>query len=69
MPKNKETVGFVEAIHNWLDEMGKQWLKIYEPKRTRTKTGRYVKDNPKTKNINEAWVSGKKPKKSVKKKA
>ena len=27
-----------------------------EPKRARTKTGRYQKDNPKTKNVNEAYV-------------
>ena len=39
-----------------------------EPKRARTKSGKYVKDNPKTAK-NEAWVSGKAPKKKVAKKA
>ena len=67
MSEGKE-VGFVKAIHNWLDEMGKQWLEIYKPKRARTKKGKYVKDNPKTK-TNEAWVGGKKPKKPIKKKS
>mgnify|MGYP003115347370 CR=1 FL=1 len=35
-----------------------------KPKRARTKSGRYVKDNPKTPQ-NEAWVGGKAPKKKA----
>lgn len=37
--------------------------KNYEPKRARTKKGRYVADDPTTKNVNEAWVKGKAPNK------
>ena len=36
-----------------------------EPKRARTKRGRYRGDNKSTKDINEAWVGGKAPKKKV----
>ena len=38
-----------------------------EPKRARTKSGKYRKDNKATKNVNEAWVGGKAPKKRKKK--
>ncbi len=38
-----------------------------KPKRARTKSGRYVKDNPKTAK-NEAWVGGKAPTKKATKK-
>ena len=38
-----------------------------KPKRARTKSGKYVKDNPKTAK-NEAWVGGKAPKKKAVKK-
>ena len=38
-----------------------------EQKRARTKSGRYRKDDKATKNINEAWVGGKAPKKRKKK--
>ena len=58
----------VKALHAWLDSMKEAWSSIYTPKRARTKSGRYVKDNPKTK-ANEAWIGGKKPKKPVKKSA
>ena len=59
----------VKAIHAWLDSMRETWSAIYTPKRARTKSGKYVKDNPKTK-ANEAWIGGKKPvKKSAKKKS
>ena len=46
---------FEEAC-NWLTE-----IIVGKPKRARTKTGRYQKDNPKTKNVNEAYVRGKSP--------
>jgi|TARA_B100001245_G_C22845671_1_gene406481 hypothetical protein len=38
------------------------------PKRARTKRGRYKGDNKSTKDVNEAWVGGKKPRKKRKKK-
>ena len=38
-----------------------------KPKRARTKKGRYRKDDKSTKDINEAWVGGKAPKKKRKK--
>ena len=38
-----------------------------KPKRARTKKGKYKADNKKTKNVNEAWVGGKAPKKKRKK--
>ena len=34
-----------------------------KPKRARTVKGKYKADNKKTKNVNEAWVGGKAPKK------
>ena len=37
-----------------------------KPKRARTKKGRYRKDDKSTKDINEAWVGGKAPKKKKK---
>ena len=37
-------------------------------KRARTKKGKYKADNKKTKDVNEAWVGGKAPKKKNKKK-
>ena len=36
-------------------------------KRARCKIGRYLSDDPKTKDINEAWVGGKSPKNRRKK--
>ena len=44
------------------------WGKEVKPKRARTKSGKYKKDNKATKDINEAWVGGKAPKKTRKKK-
>ena len=38
-----------------------------EPKRARTKKGRYRGDNKTTESYNEAWVGGKAPKKRKKK--
>ena len=37
--------------------------KNHKPKRARTKRGRYVADDPSTKNVNEAWIGGKAPNK------
>jgi len=44
------------------------WGKEVKPKRARTKSGRYKKDNKATKDVNEAWVGGKAPKKTRRKK-
>ena len=44
------------------------WGKEVKPKRARTKSGKYKKDNKATKDVNEAWVGGKAPKKTRKKK-
>ena len=38
-----------------------------KPKRARTKKGTYKADDKSTKNVNEAWVGGKAPKKTRKK--
>ena len=37
-----------------------------KPKRARGKKGRYLADDPTTKDVNEAWVGGKAPKKGKK---
>jgi hypothetical protein len=39
-----------------------------KPKRARTKSGKYKADDKKTKDVNEAWVGGKAPKKKAKRK-
>ena len=39
------------------------WGTEPEPKRARTKKGRYKADDKSTKDVNEAWVGGKAPKK------
>ena len=41
--------------------------KLDKPKRSRGKKGRYLSDDPTTKDVNEAWVGGKAPKKKRKK--
>ena len=43
-------------------------LKTEKPKRARTKKGRYKADDKSTKDVNEAWVGGKAPKKKKRKK-
>ena len=44
-----------------------EYIGLKRPKRARTKSGRYRKDNKATKDVNEAWVGGKAPKKRKKK--
>ncbi len=44
------------------------WGTEPEPKRARTKKGRYKADDPTTKDYNEAYVGGKAPKKKKRKK-
>jgi hypothetical protein len=53
-------------MFNWLKNLS--WANIIgydDPKRARTKRGRYKGDDKSTKNVNEAWVGGKAPKKEV----
>lgn len=45
---------------------GEVALPTEEPKRARTVKGRYKGDDKSTPNVNEAWVSGKAPKKKAK---
>ena len=55
---------------NWLEKiLGTDALVLnneYKPKRARTKRGRYKGDDKSTKNVNEAWVGGKAPKRTYK---
>ena len=39
-----------------------------KPRRAKTSTGRFIADDKSTKDINEAWVKGKAPKKKKRKK-
>ena len=51
--------------HNWpFKALEKEMMK--KPKRARGKKGRYKADDPTTKDVNEAWVGGKAPKKGKK---
>ena len=52
-----------EVIDNMLELI---WGKESDPKRARTKKGHFVGDDKSTKDINEAWVGGKAPKKEDK---
>ena len=50
------------------DDM-KNGMTAVKPKRARTKKGKYKADDKSTKNVNEAWVGGKAPKKRTKRKS
>ena len=52
-----------EVIDNILELI---WGKEPEPKRSRTKRGRFVADDKSTKDYNEAWKGGKAPKRRKK---
>ena len=54
-----------EETQVWLDSIKNPQAK---PKRARGKKGRYKADDKSTKDINEAWVGGKAPKKTKKNK-
>ena len=43
------------------------WGERPDPKRARNESGKYVGDDKSTKDVNEAWVGGKAPKKRKKK--
>ena len=62
-----DVMDFIEGpSHNWpFKALEKEMMK--KPKRARGKKGRYLADNPKTKDVNEAWIGGKAPKKKRKK--
>ena len=54
------------SSHNWPFKALEKEMKhgmMKKPKRARGKKGRYKADDPTTKDINEAWVGGKAPKK------
>ena len=55
-------------MFKWLQKLS--WASIIgydDPKRARTKRGRYKGDDKSTKDVNEAWVGGKAPKRKRKK--
>ena len=54
-------------MFKWLQNLS--WANIIgydDPKRARTKRGRYKGDDKSTKNVNEAWVGGKAPRRTYK---
>ena len=59
---------FIEVINDMVEVITGERPKEPKPKRARTK-GRYKADDKSTKEINEAWVGGKAPKKRKKKNA
>ena len=52
-------------LENVFDSYEKPLVLTKEVKRARTKRGRYKGDDKSTKDVNEAWVGGKAPKKKV----
>ena len=64
---DRRAKGFSEKhTQEWLDSVKDLQIK---PKRARGKKGRYLADDKSTPDINEAWVSGKAPKRKRKKNA
>ena len=57
----------IDAINEILEIIWGSDKEEEKPKRARTKKGRYKADDKSTKDINEAWVGGKAPKKKRKK--
>ena len=47
----------IERAKGYSKEHTQQWLDSVELKRARDKNGRYIGDDPTTKDVNEAWVS------------
>ena len=60
--KKTDTQRF-ETLVDWVHELVWGTPRRPEPKRARTKDGRYKADDPTTKDFNEAWVRGVGPKK------
>ncbi len=53
----------LQVFQEWVQELKELVFGVEEkPKRARGKKGRYLADDPKTKNYNEAYVGGKAPK-------
>tara|TARA_Y100001963_G_scaffold139329_1_gene205040 strand:+ start:167 stop:394 length:228 start_codon:yes stop_codon:yes gene_type:complete len=64
LEKFKEFVKwFNELVFGTEDGLITPDSKKEKPKRARTKKGRYIADDKSTKDVNEAWVGGKAPKK------
>ena len=63
MMKKSATMKSREKVQGWIEEQKKK----PKPKRARGKKGRYLADDPTTKDYNEAYVGGKAPKKKRKK--
>ena len=57
---------FLETIHDIVEIITGKRPEDPEIKRTRDTLGRYIGDDPTTKNVNEAWEGGKAPKKRKK---
>tara|TARA_R100001443_G_C3262405_1_gene155936 strand:- start:50 stop:265 length:216 start_codon:yes stop_codon:yes gene_type:complete len=62
--KQKTDLEKFEEIVKWFEELifGTE-KETPKPKRARTKKGTYKADDKSTKDVNEAWVGGKAPKK------
>tara|TARA_R100001463_G_scaffold85092_1_gene139950 strand:- start:202 stop:396 length:195 start_codon:yes stop_codon:yes gene_type:complete len=57
---------FIEVINDMIEVITGERPEEPKPKRARTK-GRYKADDKSTKDVNEAWVGGKAPKRKRKK--
>ena len=55
-------------VHGMMKKDIGQYIGLDRPKRARGPKGRYKGDDKSTKDVNEAWVGGKAPKKTRKKK-
>ena len=60
--KKSATMKSRKKVQGWIEEQKKK------PKRARDAKGRYKGDDKSTKDVNEAWVGGKAPKKKKRKK-
>ena len=66
-------IGGCKALVSWIQTFGQPKLPLdgmmtkQKPKRARGPKGRYKGDDKSTKDVNEAWVGGKAPKKKRKK--
>ena len=69
--KQKTDLEVFEEFVDWFYELvwgePRRPKKATKPKRARTKKGTYKADDKSTKDVNEAWVGGKAPKKKRKK--
>ena len=63
----KEAVGVNPFVFAEVTKIPKNGMTPVKPKRARTKKGKYKADDKSTKDVNEAWVGGKAPKKKRRK--